>query len=328
MNWNDIFQSFKDKRILVIGDVMIDAYLYGSVDRVSPEAPVPILNFKTKEERLGGAANVAFNLISLGAKVGIASIIGTDDAGNSIRKLLKDERIDEDNLVLSSKRKTTVKTRVIGNNQQLLRIDNEQVNEVSDKEMKSLLKVLKSTIGNYDAIIFEDYNKGVLKEELIQEVVKLANENNVITTVDPKIDNFLAYKNVTLFKPNLKELKLGLNKNFNFAKERYKFQNAVDALIRVIKPKMLLVTLSEYGVFYKQEKQSDLIPAHKRAISDVSGAGDTVIAVATLALISGLNLKQAAELANLAGGLVCEEIGVVPIDKERLRVEANKIKLS
>lgn len=328
MNWNDVFKTFKDKRILVIGDVMIDAYLYGSVDRVSPEAPVPILNFKTKEERLGGAANVAFNLISLGAKVGIASIIGTDDAGKSIRKLLKDERIDEDNLVLSSKRRTTVKTRVIGNNQQLLRIDNEQIDEVSDKEMKSLLKILKSTIKNYDAVIFEDYNKGVLKEELIQKVVKLANENNVITTVDPKIDNFLAYKNVTLFKPNLKELKLGLNKNFNFATEKYKFQNSVDALIRIIKPKMLLVTLSEYGVFYKEEKQSDLIPAHKRAISDVSGAGDTVIAVITLALISGLNLKQAAELANLAGGLVCEEIGVVPINKERLKVEANKIKLT
>ena len=167
----------------------------------------------------------------------------------------------------------------------------------------------------------------MLTPSLIAKIVDLANEKGLVTTVDPKINNFLAYKNVTLFKPNLKELKLGLNVNFNFGIERYKFEDAVNELIKVINPKFLLVTLSEYGVFFKSDETSDLIPAHKRSISDVSGAGDTVISVITLALLAGLDIKTASELANLSGGLVCEEIGVVPINKARLKKEAEQIKL-
>jgi len=327
MNWDSIFEDFKSKKILVIGDVMIDAYLYGSVSRISPEAPVPILNFENREERLGGAANVAFNLISLGAQVGLASVVGSDEAGTNMRSLLSNEKIDDKNLILSRSRKTTVKTRVIGNNQQLLRVDNEQIDEITKSEEEALLNSIKENMEGYDAIIFEDYNKGVLTPSLIAEIVKMANDKNIITTVDPKIKNFLAYKNVSLFKPNLKELKLGLNVNFNFGIERYKFENAINELIKVLNPKHLLVTLSEYGVFYKTDGDSDLISAHKRAISDVSGAGDTVISVVTLGLLVGLNLQQASELANLAGGLVCEEIGVVPINKSRLRKEAELIKV-
>jgi rfaE bifunctional protein kinase chain/domain len=327
MDWKEVFKSFSSKNILVVGDVMIDAYLYGSVNRISPEAPVPILNFEKREERLGGAANVAFNLISLGASVGIASVVGTDDAGKSMRSILLDNKIDDNGLVFSNARKTTVKTRVIGNSQQLIRVDNEQTNAITEKEEASLFKAIQENIDNYDAIIFEDYNKGVLSDSLISKIVELANEKNIITTVDPKINNFLAYQNVTLFKPNLKELKLGLNVDFNFGIERHKFENAVDQLIDIIQPKYLLVTLSEFGVFYKSSDNSHLIPAHKRSISDVSGAGDTVIAVITLALLAGLNIKVAAELANLSGGLVCEEIGVVPINLERLIKEAEAIKL-
>lgn len=326
MNWDTIFEAFAKKRILVVGDVMIDAYLHGTVNRISPEAPVPILNFEKREERLGGAANVAYNLKALGAQVGIASVVGMDDSGTSMRSLLADEKIDDANLVLSRSRKTTVKTRVLGNNQQLIRVDDEQIDEINERDEDVLFAAIQSNIDSYDAIIFEDYNKGVLTPSLIEKVVALANDKGVLTTVDPKINNFLAYKNVTLFKPNLKELKLGLNKHFNFGIERYKFENAVDELHAKISPKYLLVTLSEYGVYYKEEGNSDVIPAHKRSISDVSGAGDTVIAVVTLGLLSGLPIRQAAELANLAGGLVCEEIGVVPINKSRLRKEAEKIK--
>lgn len=327
MDWKEIFKSFTSKNILVVGDVMIDAYLYGNVNRISPEAPVPILNFDRREERLGGAANVAFNLISLGAKVGIASVVGTDEAGINMQNILINQKIDDKSLILSSARKTTVKTRVIGNNQQLIRVDNEQTNSITEKEKETLFSSIKENIDTYDAIIFEDYNKGVLTPSLINRIVALANEKNIITTVDPKINNFLAYENVTLFKPNLKELKLGLNVDFNFGIERHKFENAVDQLISIINPEYLLVTLSEFGVFYKSPENSDLIPAHKRSISDVSGAGDTVISVITLALLAGLNIKEAAELANLSGGLVCEEIGVVPIDLERLKKEAEQIKL-
>lgn len=327
MDWKEIFKSFTSKNILVVGDVMIDAYLYGNVNRISPEAPVPILNFDRREERLGGAANVAFNLISLGAKVGIASVVGTDEAGINMQNILINQKIDDKSLILSIARKTTVKTRVIGNNQQLIRVDNEQTNSITEKEKETLFSSIKENIDTYDAIIFEDYNKGVLTPSLINRIVALANEKNIITTVDPKINNFLAYENVTLFKPNLKELKLGLNVDFNFGIERHKFENAVDQLISIINPEYLLVTLSEFGVFYKSPENSDLIPAHKRSISDVSGAGDTVISVITLALLAGLNIKEAAELANLSGGLVCEEIGVVPIDLERLKKEAEQIKL-
>ena len=305
MSFRTVVDQFKDKNILVIGDVMIDAYLRGNVNRVSPEAPVPIVSLQKEEERLGGAANVAINLVAMGAKAVICSIVGNDKAGKQLVELLTENNISADGLVFSPERQTTVKTRIIGNNQHLLRIDSEQVDDISENEATDLVQKVESIIhhSKVDAIIFEDYNKGVLTEKVIAEIVSVANANNVITTVDPKHKNFFAYRNVTLFKPNLKELKEGVNKIFSF-QETEKFEEAVAALEQKLNNKISFITLSENGVFIKDNTKQHHIPAHIRNIADVSGAGDTVISVATLCLTAGMSIKEIAEIANLAGGLV------------------------
>lgn len=325
MNAHLLFEDFKRRTILVVGDVMIDAYLKGKVNRVSPEAPVPIVNIQNNEERLGGAANVALNLIGLGAKAIICSLIGKDDDGDRMVELFKDSNIDTSGLVQSENRTTTVKTRVLGNNQQLLRIDKEETNDINAEQEKELIAKIEDLIvsGNIDAIILEDYNKGVLTKDVIQAVVKLANDNGVITTVDPKHKNFFEYKNVTLFKPNLKEMAEGLKKSISFEDETT-FVSAVEELIGRLNAKQVLITLSEHGVFIANTNENHHIPAHIRKIADVSGAGDTVICVATLCLVAGLSLDKVALISNLAGGLVCEEIGVVAIDKELLFKELCK----
>jgi len=326
MNFREVVGQFEDKTILVIGDVMIDAYVRGNVNRVSPEAPVPIVSLQKQEERLGGAANVAINLVAMGAKAIVCSVVGNDKSGKQLVTLLTENKISGEGLVFSAERQTTVKTRIIGNNQHLLRIDSEQVDDVSEQEAKDLIQKVATIIkkNKVDAIIFEDYNKGVLTEKTISEIVILANENSIITTVDPKNKNFFAYKNVTLFKPNLKELKEGVNKQFSF-NETVKFEEAVLLLEQKLNNQISFITLSENGVFIKDKTNQYHVPAHVRNIADVSGAGDTVISIATLCLTAGLSIKEIAEIANLAGGLVCEKSGVVSIDKELLITEVKFI---
>ncbi|NRA12154.1 MAG: D-glycero-beta-D-manno-heptose-7-phosphate kinase, partial [Crocinitomicaceae bacterium] len=251
MDVKSIFNQFTQKRILVIGDVMIDAYLRGSVTRVSPEAPVPIINLSKSDERLGGAANVALNLLSLGAEPILCSLVGRDSAGTSFDSLMTKRGLSIEGIVKSNDRKTTVKTRVIGNNQHLLRIDEEEVSPLNlDQELEVINKV-KGILSSVDAIIFEDYNKGVLTDRVIREVVKMANQSNVIVAVDPKKENFFSYENVTLFKPNLKELKEGLNLEFNFENGKEGFENAIAKLEARINNKISFVTLSEHGVYIK-----------------------------------------------------------------------------
>lgn len=328
MTLETLFQEFKKKKIIVLGDVMIDAYLSGRVDRVSPEAPVPIVNFSKREERLGGAANVALNLISLGAHVAMASVIGVDQDAETMVRLLEDESITTSGLIRSKDRQTTVKTRVIGNHQQLLRIDQEQTNDIEGHEEKQLIEKVEALLKEgYDALIFQDYNKGVLTEEIIERVIELAKKYNVLTTVDPKLKNFLAYKGVTLFKPNLKELSEGVQMKIDFANNRSQFDNAVEKLKTIINPDIVFVTLSEHGVFIEDNKETHHIEAHARTISDVSGAGDTVISVATLCLTTGVNIKALAAMANLAGGIVCEYRGVVAIKADQLFDEAKKLEI-
>ena len=318
MNFKEIVEQFKQKRILVIGDVMIDSYLRGNVNRVSPEAPVPIVSLQKEEDRLGGAANVAINLVSMGASAIICSVIGNDKSGDKMLELLEENTISAEGLIFSSSRQTTVKTRIIGNNQHLLRVDSEQTNDINSSEEDELIAKVHSILeSKIDAIIFEDYNKGVLTENVIEKIITLANSKGVYTTVDPKNKNFFAYKNVSLFKPNLKELKEGVGMNFTFS-DNEQFENAVSKLESKLNNTVSFVTLSEHGVFIKDGKEQHYIPAHIRNIADVSGAGDTVISIATLCLTAGLPIKEIAEIANLAGGLVCEKSGVVSIDKDLL----------
>ncbi len=326
MNYKDLFDKFNGLRILVIGDVMLDAYVMGKVNRISPEAPVPIVSLENEDARIGGAGNVALNLLALGAKPIICGVIGEDSSGDKLLNLFEKNGISTDGLVKSIARKTTVKTRVISSKQQLLRIDSESTFPLLESEEIKLNNTIQNIINQgVDGIIFEDYNKGVLTDSVIQNTIKIAKEKDIPTAVDPKKENFLSYKGVSLFKPNLKELKEGLNLNFDFNSNKDLFEKGIEVLEEKLQNEISFITLSEYGVFIKNQTEKYYVPAHIRSISDVSGAGDTVIAVATLCLISGASTKQIAQISNLAGGLVCEKSGVVSISKNDLLKEVSEL---
>ncbi len=319
----EVFQSFNDRTVLIVGDVMIDAYYWGKVDRISPEAPVPVVQVQRKENRLGGAANVALNVKSLGAKAIMCSVVGDGSKGDVFRKTCKESGFSTEGIIDSTERMTTVKTRVISQGHHIVRIDDEITKPLSSTDERNLLDCIQQILQKQkiDVIIFEDYNKGVLTEKVIQTVLQWAKQMNIITAVDPKKDHFFSYKGCTLFKPNLKELKEGLRVEFDKT-DVDALESAIVQLRQRLECNTTLVTLSELGVVSYTGEDFYREPAHEREINDVSGAGDTVISVAALALASGLSSMQAAQLANLAGGLVCEKVGVVPIDKQRLLEEA------
>ena len=324
----ELFDSFNEKKIMIIGDVMLDVYMKGIVERISPEAPVPIVSVKETFSRLGGAANVAQNIKALEAKPILCSIIGNDDKANELLQLMHEQNMSTSGIVKSDDRITTRKVRVISNNAQMLRIDTEDTFDLTQKEHDSIMSKIKEIIENenIDGIILQDYNKGVLTENIIKEVVELSKEKNIPIGVDPKKKNFLAYKDVTFFKPNLKELREGIGLS---SKEETidDITKAIDKLQEKLNCRFIMTTLSERGVLIKDYDTNVChhIPAHLRKIADVSGAGDTVLSVAMLCLICKQEARKIAALSNLAGGLVCEEIGVTPINKERLLEESKKI---
>ena len=312
----NILNGFENKRVLIVGDVMIDAYMWGEVNRTSPEAPVSVVDIINKENRLGGAANVALNILSLGAVPILFSGIGSDHYGDEFVKLLEFHQINKCGILRIKNRKTTVKTRVISNGNHKLRIDEEQTDDLNDSRLFNLAEKLIYK-QNIDVIIFEDYNKGFLTEKLINKLLNLAKINNIPTIVDPKKNNFFCYKGVDVFKPNLKEINEGLAVNINLKSKKELFSQ-VEYLLEKIQAKSILLTLSENGIYFQNKKQAYSEPAHQRTIRDVSGAGDSVVAVSALALACGLSGEQMMRIANLAGGLVCEKVGVVPISKKDL----------
>lgn len=323
-NWEKVFEQFNNLKALVIGDLMVDSYLFGKVERISPEAPVPVVQLDKRDFRLGGAANVALNLRALGAQVAIASVVGQDEMGDKLGALLRAEGIETEGLIGSAERRTTVKHRVIGNNHQMLRVDEEDLHNLSTKEEDALVSWMENDLKEVDVIIFEDYDKGVLGENLIARIIQLAKAKGIPTVVDPKKKNFLAYKEATLFKPNLKEIREGLNLNSTLSTND-EVKSAIQELYGILKSEQIMVTLSERGVMITNQQEWEHLPAHLRNISDVSGAGDTVVSVAALCLALGLPIRDIAFLANLAGGLVCEKVGVVPIEKTKLLEEAIKL---
>lgn len=322
----DIFKSFNNLNVLIIGDVMIDSYLWGKVNRISPEAPVPIVAVSKKERRLGGAANVALNIQALGANPILCSVIGVDHEGLAFLDLLKNQKLSQKGILKCRDRITTVKTRVIGNNSQLLRVDDEVETDIEPSETQQLLTLISYIIQHdkIDVIIFEDYNKGLITPKLITKVVELAKSKGIPTCVDPKKKNFHAYKGVSLFKPNMKELKEGLKLDIS-GDNISELQRAVSSFRVKQKAETILVTLAEKGIITNSRKVKEHIPAHVRSIADVSGAGDTVISVASLCRALECKDYVTAALANLSGGLVCEQVGVVPIDKAQLLEEALKL---
>ncbi|MBK7288864.1 MAG: carbohydrate kinase [Chitinophagaceae bacterium] len=322
IDFKKLFDSFSSIKVGVIGDIMLDNYMWGKVDRISPEAPVPIVALNHKEYRIGGAGNVALNCRSLGATVAILSVCGNDEESERLINLLEDEKIDTSFLLKSSDRITTSKTRIISRNQQMMRLDAELTDDLNSKDENALLEKIQSFIESEkpDVIIFEDYNKGVLTEKLIQDVIAFCQKAGVITAVDPKRKNFFSYKNADIFKPNLKEVKEGLNMLFEDVNEPL-LKNIHNELAGTLRHKISFITLSEKGVYFQMENKSAIIPSHIRNVSDVSGAGDTVIAVASIVYAATEDVQMMAEIANIAGGLVCEEVGTVAISKEKLLKE-------
>lgn len=321
-----IFDSFNNFQILIIGDVMIDAYLWGKVERISPEAPIPIITCTKKENRLGGAANVALNIKSLGAKPLLCSVIGNDEKAEVFFERLQFRSIDNQGIIVSKERKTTVKTRIISNNQHLLRVDEEDDEYISSDLEQELLNKIQSLISNQkiDAILFEDYDKGIITPFIIEKTVELANKNNIPTLVDPKKRNFNHYRNITLFKPNFREITDGLKVEIKKG-DFEALSRIANTLHKERQIDKILITLSELGVYISDNGKYHIIPAEVREVVDVSGAGDTLISIAALCLAAGLPSREIAVIANLAGGLVCEKVGVVPVDKEELLEECIKV---
>ena len=323
MNIFDIFDSFKNKSALIVGDSMIDAYMWGEIKRISPEAPVPIVNINKYENRLGGAANVALNIKSLGAKPILCSVIGNDKNSIVFKTLMKEANLSTEGIIYSDLRKTTIKTRVIANNKHQLRIDEEKIDQIEKVLEKKVIDFVLNFKKEIDVIIFQDYNKGILTPNVIKQILKYANNNSIPTIVDPKEENFLSYENCTMFKPNLKEMEYGMNSKLKFS-NLVKIQETSEKLRNKLSAKSILLTLSKNGLFLSSENQSKHVPAFKRKIIDVSGAGDTVLSVAALCLASKIDLIKLSFLSCLAGGIVCEEVGVKPIDKTKLLNEALK----
>ena len=324
--YTTLFEDFNHLSIMIIGDVMVDAYLWGKVERISPEAPIPIVALRKRENRMGGAANVAMNIKSMGARPVLCSVIGDDDKGGIFLNLLRKEKIDNSGILVSPRRITTTKFRIFGNNTQMLRVDDEVENDLSEHDRNELLVKLESILNKekIDCIIFQDYNKGVITPLLIKRIIGLAKEKSIPVTVDPKNRNFDTYSGVTLFKPNLKELKEGLKTDFNHD-DREGLMKAAQVLRNQLGCDYVMTTMSELGVMIslkdKEEEKNIFIPAHLRSVADVSGAGDTVISVASLCLALKMSPYEIAYISNLAGGLVCEDAGVVPVNKDKLLKE-------
>jgi D-glycero-beta-D-manno-heptose-7-phosphate kinase len=326
MDFNKLFSGFSNIKVAVIGDAMLDTYWWGKVDRISPEAPVPVVAVSKKEQRIGGAGNVALNLQSLGAQVNVISVLGKDDEGTQLAKLFKENNIGTKYLVRSESRSTTNKIRIISRNQHMMRLDAETTEDINAADEERLLYAFENYIAaeNPHVVVLEDYNKGVLTEKVIAKIIALCTHHHIVTTVDPKRKNFFTYKGVNVFKPNLKEVKEALNIISDGA-DVILLKNIHKQLKEKLQHQISFITLSEKGVFYQQDDNAVVIPTHIRNVADVSGAGDTVIAVASLVYATTKNISLMAEMANIAGGLVCEEVGTVAIDKEKLLAECKTL---
>jgi rfaE bifunctional protein kinase chain/domain len=304
--------NLSGKRVAVVGDLMLDRYYWGSVARISPEAPVPVVEVESESTRLGGAANVANNIASLGGTPLMIGVTGDDEAGKSLRSIVAENKFPDEGVLVDSSRPTTVKTRVIADDQHVVRVDREVKKEISEETQAKVLDVLKRNVKSLDAIIIEDYNKGVIVKNLIHEIVDFAKRHGLIITVDPKFNNFFEYKRVTVFKPNRKETEEALGIRLH---DQGSIDRAAKTLVDKLEAENVLLTLGEHGMTLVERGSAAIhVPTMARKVADVSGAGDTVISTLTMALAAGASVREASMLANFAGGIVCGEVGIVPID--------------
>ncbi len=325
-DFDQLFADVSKLKVAVIGDVMLDTYWWGNVERISPEAPVPVVAVSKREKRIGGAGNVALNIQSLGASVAILTVLGDDEDGAQLLGLLKENNIDSRFILESQKRITTNKIRIISRNQQMMRLDAEHTEDIDETDETNLLTQIEKyiLIEKPHIVIFEDYNKGILTQNIIEQTIEICIKNNIPTSVDPKRKNFFSYKNVTLFKPNLHEVFTSLNL-LPGEVSGDTLSDMHEQLKEKLDHKISMITLSEKGIFYQEGTDKNTLPSHRRNIADVSGAGDTVIAVASLVYASTKNIYLAAEIANIAGGIVCEEVGTAAINKNKLLEECKEL---
>lgn len=321
MNSSTILEKLKGRQVLIVGDVMLDRYLTGSVTRISPEAPVPVVLHSHTEDRLGGAANVALNIQALGSTPILCSVIGRDRDAQELYRIFSEQQLSVEGLVASTERRTTVKTRVLGNHQQMLRIDAEDTHELSAQETADFLLKVAGLLDNLsiEVVILQDYNKGVLTKQVIETVIRMASERGILTAVDPKKSNFFEYRSVDLFKPNLKEIRDSAP--FSIQPESNDLEKASAFLRSRLDNKLTMITLSEKGLYLHDGNAGKIYPTIPRTVADVSGAGDTVISISALALAAGLPMPVIAVLSNLSGGQVCEFAGVVPVRRDLLEAE-------
>ncbi|MEO6219588.1 MAG: PfkB family carbohydrate kinase [Ginsengibacter sp.] len=325
-DFDQLFADVSKLKVAVIGDIMLDTYWWGNVERISPEAPVPIVAVSKREKRIGGAGNVALNVQSLGASVAVLTVLGDDEDGLQLRELMAENNIDTRFILESKKRITTNKIRIISRNQQMMRLDAEHTEDIDETDETKLQDQIEKYILSEqpDIVIFEDYNKGILTNNIIKKTIGFCKDNKIPTSVDPKRKNFFSYKNATLFKPNLHEVFTSLN----ILPSQVSCEMLSDIhqqLTEKLGHEISMITLSEKGIFYQEGVNKNIIPSHRRNIADVSGAGDTVIAVASLVYASTKNIYLAAEIANIAGGIVCEEVGTAAINKIRLLEECKEL---
>lgn len=315
----NVIRQLKHKKILVVGDLMIDHYIWGKVERISPEAPVPVVEVKKQEHRLGGAANVVNNLKSLGAEPFLIGVAGRDDNTSKLRNLIAQLGVSYDGIIETVSRPTTVKTRIIAHNQQVVRIDNEDSAQIDSVTENRIITKIETWLDTADAVIIEDYNKGMLTEKIIKYLVHESNKKGKIITVDPKFRNFFSYTDCTVFKPNLNELQKNLGIEITGDKD---FEKASEKIMSLINPKYLVITMGDKGLaVFSQQNEFDggkryNIPTFAQEVYDVSGAGDTIISVLTLCLAAGLDIVNAAIVANHAAGAVCGKIGINPVNEE------------
>ncbi len=315
MDIDTLFKRFQSKKIAIIGDIMLDKYIFGHVSRISPEYPVPVVDVSHETLRLGGAANVAVNINAMGAGTMLFGIIGRDENARTLMNLIHEYGLSSEHLFHDPDRPTTCKTRILSQNHHIARVDYESRDAIAETAERFIDEHLKATIDSLDAIILQDYNKGALTPTLIKRVITLAASKKVPVFVDPKLNDFFSYNGCTVFKPNLSEVASSLGivlKNTDSD-----IEHACNKLMEKMQCRHLVVTRSEKGLTIHNDRFTH-IPASSLDVADVSGAGDTVIGILALGFAAGLDIETSAEIANLAAGTVCQEVGAVPVNPEKL----------
>jgi rfaE bifunctional protein kinase chain/domain len=315
MNYSRILKEFTRKKILVIGDLILDRYIWGKVDRISPEAPVPVVEVTKEDFLLGGASNVAHNIVALGGSATIVGVVGNDRAGDVLTNLLDKQGIECHGAFRCS-RNTIVKTRVIAHNQQVVRFDKEDKDRLDGKTAVRLFEYIREVIHDHDAVIISDYKKGVISSELIKAVLKSAKPSHIFVSVDPKVGHFKFYKNVSLITPNLAEASLASGIEI---KDEGSLINAGKTLLKSLSCDAVLITRGEQGMSLFEKEKVTHIPTVTKDVYDVTGAGDTVIAAFTLAYAAGAGMKNAAVIANHAAGIVVTKVGTAVATTDQLQ---------